>query len=100
MPIESIPDDSVDIEAAIVQAESAYLMREQIARLKPKFRILLESRLDHELTLAELSSQHGLSVSATKSRLLRARRLLRGASFGVVSKLYADEGSMTITRKA
>ena len=89
--IESIPDDSIGVEAAIVQAESVHLMRERIACLNPKFRVLMESKLDNELTLAELASQHGLSVTAVKSRLLRARRVLRG------SKGCASWGRRSIT---
>ncbi len=55
-------------------------IRGAIGKLPPKLRIPLELQLSEDVPVRELASLLGISVAATKSRLLRARIHLRRSS--------------------
>ena len=53
------------------------LLHAQITRLPTPYQTVLRLRYVEEASGEEIARQLGLSVSATKSRLLRGQRLLR-----------------------
>lgn len=59
------------------QAEMREILSEAIDRLEPDFRIVFILRDVEELSTEETAKLLGLSITATKSRLLRARLKLR-----------------------
>jgi RNA polymerase sigma-70 factor (ECF subfamily) len=75
----TVRDPRADIEGACLAGERRRLVKEAIAGLPATLRIPLETHLSLDCSLAEVASRHKLSVSATKSRLLRARVAVRDA---------------------
>jgi RNA polymerase sigma-70 factor (ECF subfamily) len=72
-----LPDRSVDIESQHLQAERAEHLRQAVTRLRPNLRRVLEIQQHQDGSIFEIAATAGLSVAATKSRLLRARTALR-----------------------
>lgn len=64
-------------EQGYVQAEMQGILADFIEKLDPEFRIVLILRDLEELSTQETAEALGISVSAVKSRLLRARLKLR-----------------------
>ncbi len=64
-------------EGELQAVQLTRLMREEIARLPPRLRQVLVLRDLNEFTVSQVADQLGISVSATKSRHLRARIELR-----------------------
>ena len=65
-------------------AEEHYAKRERVGhlkrairRLRPELRKVIEIQHIHDCSVREISEIAGISVAATKSRLLRARKMLR-----------------------
>jgi RNA polymerase sigma-70 factor (ECF subfamily) len=71
-------------EQAAEQAEQAERVREALAGLPPRFRVVIELRHFQNLSYAEIAAQLGLPLSDVKSDLFRARKLL-------AKRLYGDE---------
>jgi RNA polymerase sigma-70 factor (ECF subfamily) len=73
-----IADLTQDIEELYARRERGDLLRRAICRLRPTLRNVIEI---HQSTnsVKEVANLAGISVAATKSRLLRARALLRSA---------------------
>jgi RNA polymerase sigma-70 factor (ECF subfamily) len=76
MPHE-LDDWGPNPEQCCQQAEMQQILAEAIDKLEPDFRIVFLLRDVEELSTEETAGLLGLSVSATKSRLLRARLKLR-----------------------
>jgi RNA polymerase sigma-70 factor (ECF subfamily) len=74
-----ISDSDPDPEASYLQREKAHILSAAIAELKPGLRRAIELRDIEELSNAETARRMGLSISATKSNVLRGRRKLREA---------------------
>jgi RNA polymerase sigma-70 factor, ECF subfamily len=74
-----IPDRSVDAETRLIARESENRLRREFCRLKPGLRIVVEIRELKGASLKEIASLTGITVAATKSRLIRARRILQRA---------------------
>jgi RNA polymerase sigma-70 factor, ECF subfamily len=74
-----VSDSRPDPEASYLQQEEAQTVSAAIGQLKPGLRRAIELKDLEELSVAETARRMGLSVSATKSSVLRGRRKLREA---------------------
>ena len=72
-----IADQTKDVEEVYVRHERIELLRRAIGRLQPSLRNVVEIHQSNDSSVKEIAELAGLSVAATKSRLLRARRALR-----------------------
>jgi RNA polymerase sigma-70 factor (ECF subfamily) len=72
-----IPDRTKDVEQLYAQHERTAQLRAAIGRLRPVLRSVVEIYQSDERSIKEVAELACLSVAATKSRLLRARRILR-----------------------
>jgi RNA polymerase sigma-70 factor, ECF subfamily len=72
-----IADRTKDVEELYAQHEKAEHLRLAICRLKPAMRNVLQIRHSKDRSVKEVAELAGISVAATKSRLSRARRILR-----------------------
>ena len=70
-------DDSIDLEMEYFLQERAMRLRKAIRRLRPQLRSVVEIQQAQDGSLKEVAEVANLSVAATKSRLLRARQVLR-----------------------
>ena len=74
-----ICDQTIDIEGTCLKRERQELLKAAVAQLPKTLRQPLETHLRLDCSLAEIADQHNLSVSAVKSRLLRARLAVKEA---------------------
>jgi RNA polymerase sigma-70 factor, ECF subfamily len=74
-----ITDGKRSVEELCVQHETVEHLRLAICRLQPTLRIVLEIHQSEDRPVKEVAELAGISVAATKSRLLRARKVLRKA---------------------
>jgi RNA polymerase sigma-70 factor (ECF subfamily) len=68
-----IEDGSVDIEEGYARNERVALLWQAIRRLSPKSRTVIEMYLSRDLSIGDIAESSGASITATKSRLFRAR---------------------------
>jgi RNA polymerase sigma factor (sigma-70 family) len=66
-------DETADIESRLVQCEREFHLEQAIRRLRPAFREIIEIQRLHDGSIREIAEIAGISVAATKSRLIRAR---------------------------
>jgi RNA polymerase sigma factor (sigma-70 family) len=83
---ESVKQFQWEIADRLPNPEDHYLQLEKHRRLQtaisklPKgYRHVVESRQQSETSIKEIAKEAGITVAATKSRLLRARKTLRGS---------------------
>ena len=74
-----IADQRKSVEEAYTRQESVKRLKRAICRLQPTLRNVVEIRQSEDRSVKEVAELAGISVAATKSRLLRARRILRKA---------------------
>jgi len=74
-----IPASDPDPEASYLQREEARMLSAAMGKLRPGLRKAVELRDLGELSTEETARRMGLSISATKSNVLRGRRKLREA---------------------
>jgi RNA polymerase sigma-70 factor (ECF subfamily) len=74
-----IADQTKDVEELYARHETVERLRRAIGRLQPILRSVVEIHQSNEGSVKELAELAGISVAATKSRLLRARTILRRA---------------------
>jgi len=74
-----ITDQTKDVEEFYARRERAERLRRAICRLQPTLRNVVEIHQLSDRSVKEVAELAGLSVAATKSRLLRARIVLRRA---------------------
>ena len=74
-----IADPAKDIEELFTLGQRAELLRQAICRLSPSLRTVVEIYQANDSSVQETADLAGISLSATKSRLLRARSKLRTA---------------------
>ena len=74
-----IADQTKNVEELYARREAAQRLRRAICRLQPALRSVVEIHQSNEGSVKELAELAGISVAATKSRLLRARTILRRA---------------------
>jgi RNA polymerase sigma-70 factor (ECF subfamily) len=74
-----IADKTKDVEEQYVTRESVKRLKRAICRLNPQLRAVVEIQQSKDVQVKEVAELAGISISATKSRLLRARTILRRA---------------------
>jgi RNA polymerase sigma-70 factor (ECF subfamily) len=74
-----IADRRPDPEQHYIQSEVHRRMQLAISRLPREYRRVCEVRLRSEGSMKEIAREVGITISATKSRLLRARRVLHSS---------------------
>jgi RNA polymerase sigma-70 factor (ECF subfamily) len=72
-----IADHTKDVEELYARQERIERLKRAICRLQPTLRNVVEIHQSNDRSVKEIADLAGLSVAATKSRLLRARRALR-----------------------
>jgi RNA polymerase sigma factor (sigma-70 family) len=71
-----IRDQGKDVDLAYIEREREANLRKAINRLCPALRDVLEVRLCTDGSVKEIARKTGISVAATKSRLIRGRHAL------------------------
>jgi RNA polymerase sigma-70 factor (ECF subfamily) len=77
-----IVDETKNIEELYARHERVERLRRAICRLRPTLRNVVEIHQANDRSIKEIADLAGVSVAATKSRLLRARKILRGTLLG------------------
>jgi RNA polymerase sigma-70 factor (ECF subfamily) len=72
-----IADQTKNVEELYERRERTERLKRAICRLQPTLRNVVEIHQSNDRSVKEIADLAGLSVAATKSRLLRARRALR-----------------------
>jgi RNA polymerase sigma-70 factor (ECF subfamily) len=88
-----VPDQAPDPEYRMHIAEREIHLNRAVNRLSTKLRTPLELQLKLDLSLNELAAELGISVPATKSRLLRARQKVRGSLMGSMRMRPAEHSA-------
>ncbi len=73
------PDKTLDIESRYYKAECNQRLGAAVHCLPLPLRSVMEIYLERDTSLREIADVAGLSLPAVKSRLLRARRMLRAS---------------------
>jgi RNA polymerase sigma-70 factor, ECF subfamily len=71
-----IADQAKNVEELYAKHERVERLRREICCLRPALRIVVEIHQSNDSSIKEVAELAGLSVAATKSRLMRARRTL------------------------
>src|ERR1700731_2612262 len=74
-----IADQTKNVEELYARHERVERLRRAICRLQPTLRNVVEIHQSNDSSVKEVAELAGISVAATKSRLLRARKILREA---------------------
>jgi RNA polymerase sigma-70 factor (ECF subfamily) len=74
-----IADETKNVEKLYAKYERVERLRRAISRLQPTLRNVVEIHQSNDRSVKEIADLAGISVAATKSRLLRARKILRRA---------------------
>jgi RNA polymerase sigma-70 factor (ECF subfamily) len=77
--IREIADQTKDVEEQYVKREGVERLRRAICHLNPQLRVVVEIQQSEDGQVKEIAELAGISTSAAKSRLSRARSILRGA---------------------
>jgi RNA polymerase sigma-70 factor (ECF subfamily) len=72
-----IADPAKDVEELYARHEAVERLKRAICRLQPALRDVVEIHQSNDGSVKEIADLAGISVAATKSRLLRARGILR-----------------------
>jgi len=72
-----IADQTKNVEELYARHEGIERLKRAICRLQPTLRNVVEIHQSNDRSVKEIADLAGLSVAATKTRLLRARRALR-----------------------
>jgi RNA polymerase sigma-70 factor (ECF subfamily) len=72
-----IADQTKNVEELYARYERVERLKRAICRLQPTLRNMVEIQQSNDRSLKEVAELAGISVAATKSRLLRARKILR-----------------------
>jgi RNA polymerase sigma-70 factor (ECF subfamily) len=70
-------DKKANIEEHYARKEAGRHLKRAIHRLRPALRNIIEIQQSHDSSVKEIAEVAGISVAAAKSRLLRARTVLR-----------------------
>jgi len=73
---DSIRSDSLDPEMSLIKEQKVKVLREIVAKLKPRYRKLVELRYFEEYSYEEISKELDLPIGTVKAQLFRARELL------------------------
>ena len=74
-----IADQTKNLEELYASHERVERLRQAIYRLQPTLRNVVEIHQSNDRSVKEIAELAGISLAATKSRLLRARKVLRRA---------------------
>jgi RNA polymerase sigma-70 factor (ECF subfamily) len=72
-----IADQTKSVEELYTGQERVERLKRTICRLQPALRNVIEIHQSEDCSVKEVAELAGISVAATKSRLLRARKILR-----------------------
>ena len=72
-----VADKRANIEERYTRKEAERHLKRAIHRLRPALRTIIEIQQSHDGSVKEIAEVAGISVAAVKSRLLRARTVLR-----------------------
>ena len=72
-----VADQTKDVEDLYARHERVERLRRAICRLQPTLRNVVEIHQSNDGSIKEIADLANISVAATKSRLLRARKILR-----------------------
>jgi RNA polymerase sigma-70 factor (ECF subfamily) len=72
-----IADHKEDVEREYLKIEAVERLKRGISRLRPSLRIVVDIHQSNDAQLKEIAEILGISMTATKSRLSRARTILR-----------------------
>ena len=87
----AVPDNSLNIEDLYLKKEAGLKLKEAIERLRPPLRSVMEIQRLHYRSNKEVADAAGISVTAVKSRLLRAKAQLRSSlRSSMSSTLHTD----------
>jgi len=64
-------------EESLISEQKVLMLRSIVAKLKPRYRKLVELRYFYEYTYEEISAEMGLPIGTVKAQLFRARELLQ-----------------------
>ena len=64
-------------EESLISEQKIMLLRSVVAKLKPRYRRLVELRYFYEYSYEEISEEMGLPIGTVKAQLFRARELLQ-----------------------
>jgi len=73
----SIRSEQPTPEENLIAEQKILMVRAVVAKLKPRYRKLVELRYFYEYTYEEISSEMGLPIGTVKAQLFRARELLQ-----------------------
>nr|WP_245280033.1 RNA polymerase sigma factor [Hyphomicrobium sp. 99] len=82
--------ESTDPERAMAQREICQLLERAIDDLPEEFRTVLVARVIEDMSIEETANLLGLLPETVKTRLHRARRLLRAAFADHIGPLFSD----------
>ena len=74
---ENIPVEGQDTEELMISREEGQIVRRAVAKLPDKYRIPILLYYMEELSQAEIAAAMRISESAVKTRLHRAKKILR-----------------------
>ncbi len=72
----TIPSDVLNPEQEYIKAQKAIIMREEVGKLKERYRRLIELRYFNEYSYEEIAEELDLPLGTVKAQLFRARELL------------------------
>lgn len=72
----TIPAEGPDPEENLISQQKVVLLRSVVAKLKPRYRKLIELRYFYEYSYEEISAELELPIGTVKAQLFRARELL------------------------
>lgn len=75
-PSALIQSDTMDPEENMINDQKIKLMRDVVAKLKPRYRSLIELRYFKEYSYEEIADHLELPIGTVKAQLFRARELL------------------------
>jgi len=73
----NIRSDQPTPEENLISEQRILMVRSVVAKLKPRYRKLVELRYFYEYTYEEISAEMGLPIGTVKAQLFRARELLQ-----------------------
>jgi RNA polymerase sigma-70 factor (ECF subfamily) len=75
-PSSLIQSDSLDPESHMINKQKVKHMRKVVAKLKPRYRKLVELRYFKEYSYDEIAEELDIPIGTVKAQLFRARELL------------------------
>jgi RNA polymerase sigma factor (sigma-70 family) len=88
-----VQDNRSNVEDLYLEKEAELKLQEAIERLRPPLRSVIKIQRLHHGTNKEIADAAGISVAALKSRLLRAKALLRSSLQSSMSSTLAGFAS-------